>query len=61
MLFKYYTADLVVQDGDKLVAPFITIQTWFWQDLVQAVIMMQNRLAVDGLSNHLVYNLRRIK
>ncbi len=60
MLFKYYTAELMVLGDDKLMTPSITIKTWFFRNPVDAVGMMKNQLSVWGFNGHCIYNLRRI-
>ncbi len=44
MLFKYYTAELIMLNGEKLEVPSITIKTWFFRNPVNAVGMMKNQL-----------------
>jgi len=61
MIFKYYTADLMVFGNDELQTPSITIKTWFWRNPVQVVTMMKNQLNDWDLDGHRLFNLRRIK
>lgn len=61
MIFKYYTADLMVMGNNKLLSPSITIKTWFWRSPVDAIDMMKNQLATWEFTHHRIYNLRRIK
>ena len=60
MLFKYYTAELIMMGGGKLEVPSITIKTWFFRNPVNAVDMMKNQLLAWGYTNHRIINLRRI-
>lgn len=62
MLFKYYTAELVVLDDvfGELAIPSITIKTWFFRNPINAVDMMKNMLKLWGFENHRIINLRRI-
>ena len=60
MIYKYYTAELVMLNGEKLEVPSITIKTWRWRNPVQAVDMMKNQLLAWGYTNHRIINLRRI-
>ena len=61
MIFKYYTADLMTLNKDELKTPSIIIKTWFFRNPVEAVDMMKNQLEDWELSNHRIFNLRRIK
>lgn len=61
MIYKYYTADLKVLDGDELKTPSVTIKVWFYTNPVTALTMMKNQLELWGLDGHKVFNLRRIK
>ena len=61
MIFKYYTAELIMLNGEKLEVPSITIKTWFFRNPVNAVDMMKNQLIAWGNMNHRIINLRRIK
>jgi len=61
MIFKYYTAELIMLNGEKLEVPSITIQTWFFRNPINAVDMMKNQLEAWGITNHRIINLRRIK
>ena len=60
MIFKYYTADLVVLSDLELEIPSITIKTWFWNTPIDAVYMMKNQLLEWGQADHRIFNLRRI-
>ena len=61
MLFKYYTAELIMLNGEKLEVPSITIKTWRWRNPVQVITMMKNDLDICGFTDHRIINLRRIK
>lgn len=61
MIFKYYTAELIMLNGEKLEVPSITIKTWFFRNPVNAIDMMKNQLLAWGHMNHRIINLRRIK
>lgn len=61
MIFKYYTAELIMLNGEKLEVPSITIKTWFFRNPLNAVDMMKNQLLAWGHTNHRIINLRRIK
>lgn len=61
MIYKYYTADLMYFGDEKIQTPSITIKTWFWRNPVQVVSMMKNQLEYWNLSDHKIFNLRRIK
>lgn len=60
MLFKYYTAELVMLNGENLEVPSITIKTWFFRSPINAVDMIKNQLESWGHTNHRIINLRRI-
>lgn len=61
MIFKYYTAELVMLNGNKLEIPSIIIKTWFFRNPLDAVTMMKNQLLTWGHTDHRIINLRRIK
>lgn len=61
MFKKYYTCDLITLKGEELEAPSITVGVNYFTSPVQAVCMIREQLAQDGLSSHRVHNLRRIK
>lgn len=60
MIFKYYTAELVVLNDERLEVPSITIKTWFFRNPINAVDMMRNQLEAWGNPDHRIINLRRI-
>ena len=61
MIYKYYTAELVVlKKGAELEAPSITIKTWFFRNPLDAITMMKNQLESWGFKEHRIINLRRI-
>ena len=61
MIFKYYTAELMVFGSYELEAPSITVKIWLWRNPLYAVSMMKKKLELGGLKGHGVFNLRRIK
>jgi len=61
MLYKYYTADLMVLPPYHLESPSIVIKTWRWRNPLQVNIMMKNQLESWGFEGHKLYNMRRIK
>lgn len=60
MVFKYYTADVKVFGDNELQTPSITIKVWFWNNPLDAVVMMKNQLELWGMEGHKVFNIRRI-
>lgn len=61
MIFKYYTADLMVFGNNELQTPSITVKVWFWHNPLQVSIMIKKQLEIDDLDGHRIFNLRRIK
>ncbi len=61
MIFKYYTADLMIFGNNELQSPSITIRTWFWCSPLKASKMMKGKLDDFDLDGHGLFNLRRIK
>lgn len=61
MMFKYYTCELVTIDGSELKYASITCKFWFFINPCNALRGIKMKLREDGVGNHKVINLRRIK
>ena len=61
MFSKYYTCELVTLNGEKLKTPSMTVEVWRWWSPIAVGVAIKNRLESDGLSDHRMINLRRIR
>ena len=61
MIYKYYACELVTLNGEQLKTPSMTVSVFRWWSPVKVGRAIKNQLEKDGMSDHRMTNLRRIR